>query len=244
MVLGRTGPGPRVARRAHPRRAAHRTRSCSEARHAGGGRRLPAQLPTAVASPPTPPVPARCFVATNRDPIYPAADDQLFAGAGSIVAAVAVASGRQPDIAVGKPEPGLFRAAAEVGGARVEDAVVIGDNLFSDIAGARNVGARSILMLTGVTTPEMAGSPAGGRPTHGGGPRCEGACGGAGGPQPVALSRGSAEANSSNSSISRARCASSWCRNATRRAWRLIRHNSAGERPRARWTRIVFLAQA
>ena len=40
----------------------------------------------------------------------------------------------------------------------VEDAVVIGDNLFSDIAGARNVGARSILMLTGVTTPEMVDS--------------------------------------------------------------------------------------
>jgi HAD superfamily hydrolase (TIGR01450 family) len=106
------------------------------------------------------------FVATNRDPIYPAADDHLFAGAGSIVAAVAVASGRQPDVVVGKPEPGLFRAAAEVGGARVEDAVVIGDNLFSDIAGARNVGARSILMLTGVTTPEMAQAlPASDRPT-------------------------------------------------------------------------------
>jgi HAD superfamily hydrolase (TIGR01450 family) len=106
------------------------------------------------------------FVATNRDPIYPAADDQLFAGAGSIVAAVAVASGRQPDIVVGKPEPGLFRAAAEVGGARVEDAVVIGDNLFSDIAGARNVGARSILMLTGVTTEQMADAlPAAERPT-------------------------------------------------------------------------------
>ena len=96
------------------------------------------------------------FVATNRDPIYPAADDQLFAGAGSIVAAVAVASGRQPDIVVGKPEPGLFRAAAEVGGVRVQDAVVIGDNLSSDIAGARAVGARSILMLTGVTTRAMA----------------------------------------------------------------------------------------
>jgi glycerol-1-phosphatase len=82
------------------------------------------------------------------------------------VAAVAVAAGRQPDFAVGKPEPGLFQAAAEVGGAKVEDAVVIGDNLLSDIAGAHNVGARSILMLTGVTTPEMAaGAPDAQRPT-------------------------------------------------------------------------------
>ena len=106
------------------------------------------------------------FVASNRDPIYPAADDQLFAGAGAVVAAVAVAAGREPDLVVGKPEPGLFHAAAEVAGVRVEDAVVIGDNLLSDIAGARAVGARSVLMLTGVTTPEMvAMMPDAERPT-------------------------------------------------------------------------------
>lgn len=106
------------------------------------------------------------FVASNRDPIYPAADDQLFAGAGAVVAAVAVAAGRQPDLVVGKPEPGLFHAAAEVAGVPVEDAVVIGDNLLSDIAGARAVGARSVLMLTGVTTPEMvAMMPHAERPT-------------------------------------------------------------------------------
>jgi HAD superfamily hydrolase (TIGR01450 family) len=96
------------------------------------------------------------FVATNRDPIYPAADGELFAGAGSIVAAIEVAAGRGPDVVVGKPEPRLFETAAEAVGGTAADAIVIGDNLFSDIAAARAVGARSILMLTGVTTPEMA----------------------------------------------------------------------------------------
>ena len=49
---------------------------------------------------------------------------------------------------------------------RTGEAVVIGDNLASDIAGARAVGARSILMLTGVTTSEMVERvPAGERPT-------------------------------------------------------------------------------
>jgi glycerol 3-phosphatase-2 len=106
------------------------------------------------------------FVATNRDPIYPAADGQLFAGAGSIVAAVAVAAGREPDIVVGKPEPGLFQAAAETAGVAVSEAVVIGDNLLSDIAGANRVEARSVLMLTGVTTQDMLdGAPADRRPT-------------------------------------------------------------------------------
>ena len=91
------------------------------------------------------------FVATNRDPIYPAAEG-LAAGAGAIVAAVAVAAGREPDMVVGKPEPRLFEAAAELAGVPAADAVVIGDGLLTDIRAADAVGARSVLMLTGVTT--------------------------------------------------------------------------------------------
>jgi HAD superfamily hydrolase (TIGR01450 family) len=94
------------------------------------------------------------FVATNRDAVYPAADG-LMAGAGSIVAALAVASGREPDLVVGKPEPTLFRQAAELCGEPVERAIVIGDGLATDIVAAAAVGARSVLMLTGVTTLEQ-----------------------------------------------------------------------------------------
>jgi 4-nitrophenyl phosphatase len=90
------------------------------------------------------------FVATNRDPIYPS-EKGLNAGAGSMVAAVAVAAGREPDVVVGKPEPLLFEAAAEIAGVPVAEAVVIGDGLLTDIRAARRVGARSVLMLTGVT---------------------------------------------------------------------------------------------
>jgi len=93
------------------------------------------------------------FVATNRDPMYPT-ESGLNAGAGSIVAAVAVESGREPDLVVGKPEPRLFEAAAELAGIPVEEAVVIGDNLVTDIRAAQAVGARSVLMLTGVVSPE------------------------------------------------------------------------------------------
>ena len=105
------------------------------------------------------------FVATNRDPIYPTAEG-LTAGAGAIVAALAVASGRDPDVVVGKPEPRLFRTAAEFARERPEHAVVIGDGLLTDIAAAEAVGARSVLMLTGVTTREaLAAVGDGVRPT-------------------------------------------------------------------------------
>jgi HAD superfamily hydrolase (TIGR01450 family) len=94
------------------------------------------------------------FVATNRDPVYPAPSGKLLAGAGAMVAAVEAAAGRAPDLVVGKPEPALFEAAAKSMGADVRDAVVIGDSLISDIPAAHRVRARSVLMLTGVTTPE------------------------------------------------------------------------------------------
>ena len=92
------------------------------------------------------------FVATNRDPVYPGPDGQLMAGAGAMVAAIAAAAMREPDLVVGKPEPRLFEAAAEVAGMELGDAVVIGDGITTDIRAANAVGARSVLMLTGVTT--------------------------------------------------------------------------------------------
>lgn len=95
------------------------------------------------------------FIATNRDPVYPSVDG-LWAGAGAMVAAIAVAGGREPDIVVGKPQPRLFQAAAESVGEAPQQAVVIGDSLVTDIAAARAVGARSVLMLTGVTTRAQA----------------------------------------------------------------------------------------
>jgi HAD superfamily hydrolase (TIGR01450 family) len=95
------------------------------------------------------------FAATNRDPVFPV-PGRLLAGAGAIVAAIAAASGREPDLVVGKPEPGLLREAAAAAGTPVEDAIVIGDGLLTDILAARRVGARSVLVLTGVSTAAMA----------------------------------------------------------------------------------------
>ena len=95
------------------------------------------------------------FAATNRDPIFPMADG-LKAGAGSMIMAIVTASGREPDMVIGKPEPGLMRAAAAVAGVPAEEAVVIGDGLVTDIAAAHAVGARSVLVLTGVSSAEQA----------------------------------------------------------------------------------------
>lgn len=94
------------------------------------------------------------FIATNRDPLYPT-ERGLLPGAGSMVCGVEAAAGHSP-LVIGKPEPALLETAARVVGGDPRAAVMIGDSLTSDMAAARAVGCRSILMLTGVTTPAQA----------------------------------------------------------------------------------------
>jgi 4-nitrophenyl phosphatase len=103
------------------------------------------------------------FIATNRDPVYPT-ERGLRPGAGSIAAALEATTGITP-LSIGKPAPPLLESAAEAVGRVPGEAVVIGDGLGTDLAAARAVGARCVLMLTGVTTrAEVDALPAESRP--------------------------------------------------------------------------------
>jgi 4-nitrophenyl phosphatase len=90
------------------------------------------------------------FIATNRDPIYPT-ERGLRPGAGSVIAAIESASGVTP-LVIGKPGPLLMTEAASAVGRDVREAVVVGDGLATDVAAAHAVGARSVLLLTGVSS--------------------------------------------------------------------------------------------
>jgi 4-nitrophenyl phosphatase len=104
------------------------------------------------------------FIATNRDPIYPT-ERGLRPGAGSLVAAVEAATGVVP-VSIGKPAPYLLEAAAHVVGREPSEAIMIGDGIGTDLAAAQAVGARCILMLTGVTTrAQVEALPADEQPT-------------------------------------------------------------------------------
>ena len=87
------------------------------------------------------------FLATNNDATYPTPDG-LLPGAGSIVAAVARATGAEPVVA-GKPnQPVADLLTARAGG---EVALVIGDRLDTDGLLATRLGVPFGLVLTGVT---------------------------------------------------------------------------------------------
>jgi glycerol-1-phosphatase len=99
------------------------------------------------------------WVATNTDRTLPSPRGPL-PGNGSLVAVLRTALGREPDLVVGKPEPGLFTTAASL--SHAERPLVVGDRLDTDIQGAVTAGMNSLLVLTGVSSPGdlLAADPA------------------------------------------------------------------------------------
>ncbi|MEM7031895.1 MAG: HAD-IIA family hydrolase [Chloroflexota bacterium] len=59
-----------------------------------------------------------------------------------------VASGKKATI-VGKPSPTFFQGALAEFGVSPHEAIVVGDDIYSDIAGAKSIGAQAILVKTG-----------------------------------------------------------------------------------------------
>jgi 4-nitrophenyl phosphatase len=86
------------------------------------------------------------FMATNLDPTYPGPDG-LLPGNGSLVAAVATASGRTPEVA-GKPEPATVALVRERFG---DDGVIVGDRPSIDGALAVALGWPFALVISDAT---------------------------------------------------------------------------------------------
>jgi HAD superfamily hydrolase (TIGR01450 family) len=89
----------------------------------------------------------------GRDRVVPGKDGPEPA-TGAILAAVETATGVTATV-VGKPEPYMFLIARDLLQPRQRIAVV-GDNVDSDIAGARRAGLDAILVLTGTSTRDDA----------------------------------------------------------------------------------------
>ena len=94
------------------------------------------------------------FYGTNPDATFPTPAG-LVPGAGSVIAAVRTAAGVEP-IFIGKPSPFMFTLAAERMGLEMPEILAVGDRLETDIAGGQGVGARTALVLSGVSTQEQA----------------------------------------------------------------------------------------
>lgn len=106
--------------------------------------------------------PGCLFIASNEDAVSHASqDDQLFAAAGSMVGAVKGCTTHTkpngPDMMCGKPSQFLvdliLRDSGLVDRSRL---CMVGDRLDTDIAFGNSHGMASLLVLSGVTSPDMA----------------------------------------------------------------------------------------
>lgn len=104
------------------------------------------------------------FVVSNGDFTVPAPSGPPKPGNGSLAQVIRYATGVDP-IVTGKPETPLHRESILRTGA--ERPLIVGDRLDTDIEGAHNGGADSLLVFTGVTDPLMAlTAPPNHRPTY------------------------------------------------------------------------------
>ncbi|MBR4038017.1 MAG: HAD hydrolase-like protein, partial [Tidjanibacter sp.] len=92
------------------------------------------------------------YIATNPDRVCPTNLPTVLVDCGSLCAALATATGRQPDITIGKPNPDILRGVAHRHGVAVEHVAMVGDRLYTDVQTAHNAGAMGILTLSGETT--------------------------------------------------------------------------------------------
>nr|WP_106253757.1 HAD-IIA family hydrolase [Allonocardiopsis opalescens] len=103
------------------------------------------------------------FVATNTDLTAPSPRG-LMPGNGALCRLITEATGRQPVVA-GKPQRPLHREGMLR--TRASRPLVVGDRLDTDIEGAHNGSADSLLVLSGVATPLQAVlAPPNRRPTY------------------------------------------------------------------------------
>jgi HAD superfamily hydrolase (TIGR01450 family) len=98
------------------------------------------------------------FVTVNMDRAYVGADGDLVPGCGAFAAALERATGRAPDVVVGKPSIRLLCEAAESVGQPASECLYIGDNPEADVGGAHAAGMAALLVLTGVAS-SAEGSP-------------------------------------------------------------------------------------
>lgn len=98
------------------------------------------------------------WIATNMDSTFPT-QRGLAPGNGSMVTAVAHATGRMPDAVAGKPEKSLFDEAVKRTGAI--RGLMVGDRLDTDIAGGNRAGMETLVVLTGVCSAAEAAAAQG-----------------------------------------------------------------------------------
>ncbi len=94
------------------------------------------------------------FIATHPDRICPTDQRTLLVDCAALCACLENATGRAPDLVLGKPHPCMLDGILSRHNLEPHQLAMIGDRLYTDIAMANKAGALGVLVLTGEATPE------------------------------------------------------------------------------------------
>jgi len=93
------------------------------------------------------------LIATHCDLVCPTPDGPI-PDVGSMLALFQKATGREPFRIFGKPNPEMIAHVLKKGNLKPQDAVMIGDRIYTDMELANRTGCDFILVLSGETQPD------------------------------------------------------------------------------------------
>ena len=96
------------------------------------------------------------YIATNPDRVCPTDQPTILVDCGSLCQCIEHATGRKPDLVIGKPNPDMLAGIRYRHGLKAEEIAMCGDRIYTDVAMANNAGALGVLVLSGETTFETA----------------------------------------------------------------------------------------
>lgn len=96
------------------------------------------------------------YLATNPDFVCPTDQRTVLVDCGSICRCLEAATGRKPDVTLGKPDPNMLSGICQRMSLKPSQIAMVGDRIYTDIAMAHNAGAFGVLVLSGETTLEAA----------------------------------------------------------------------------------------
>ena len=96
------------------------------------------------------------YIATNPDRVCPTDQRVVLVDCGSICKCLEHATGRRPDITLGKPDPNMLSGILNRYGLQPDQIAMVGDRIYTDIEMAHNAAAMGVLVLSGETTLDVA----------------------------------------------------------------------------------------
>lgn len=96
------------------------------------------------------------YIATNPDRVCPTDQPVVLVDCGSMCKCIEHATGREPDVVIGKPNPDMLTCIMAKYGLAPDEVAMCGDRIYTDVATARNAGALGVLVLSGETKLETA----------------------------------------------------------------------------------------